>query len=218
MEQAEIRMHLAAGRYYGEFSTCKGKTGRGKARHASEAIAQRHANALNSKGGNVEAYPCYWCSERFPDQQDDFVTLFWHVGRAMDQHEREIFSANSTLLLEMEEIVIQVAEPTIGAQIGERTLRVHNRKHCEGQYCSIHNPSNHHMVSWTLNWRGDRGIMERLCPHGIGHIDPDDAEYRKRRDGVNYDTGIHGCDGCCVPPDDRIDITDSCVIDLSGEG
>ena len=30
--------------------------------------------------------------------------------------------------------------------------------------CPIHAPSDHHMVTWALNWRDDRGIMERLCP------------------------------------------------------
>lgn len=32
--------------------------------------------------------------------------------------------------------------------------------------------------------------MERICPHGVGHPDPD-CMYAKR------DT-VHGCDGCCL--------------------
>ena len=64
---------------------------------------------------------------------------------------------------------------------------VHPAERCEGQPCVIHHPSDHHMRDWPLNWRQDRGLMERICPHGVGHPDPDD---------VNPDT-VHGCDGCC---------------------
>jgi hypothetical protein len=35
--------------------------------------------------------------------------------------------------------------------------------------------------------------MERICPHGVGHPDPDDV--------FATDT-VHGCDGCCTPPSD----------------
>ena len=42
-------------------------------------------------------------------------------------------------------------------------------------------------------------IMERLCEHGIGHPDPDDASWRKDNTPNNADT-IHGCDGCCADP------------------
>jgi hypothetical protein len=37
--------------------------------------------------------------------------------------------------------------------------------------------------------------MERICPHGVGHPDPDHVFYTKRM----TDT-IHGCDGCCLVP------------------
>lgn len=33
--------------------------------------------------------------------------------------------------------------------------------------------------------------MERICPHGVGHPDPDEIDLE-----VNA-KGIHGCDGCC---------------------
>ena len=71
---------------------------------------------------------------------------------------------------------------------GQRLSNVHDPSKCVGQYCTIHNFSNHHMVDWPQNWRMDRGIMERICPHGIGHPDPDE---------INYN-GAHGCDGCCI--------------------
>ena len=70
--------------------------------------------------------------------------------------------------------------------------------------CVIHNPSEHHMVGWELQWRGDRCIFERICPHGIGHPDPDQYPYWKATH-QNWQ-GVHGCDGCCSSdPDIDID-------------
>jgi hypothetical protein len=44
------------------------------------------------------------------------------------------------------------------------------------------------MADWPQHYRDDIGITERICPHGIGHPDPDDI----------YAQGhVHGCDGCC---------------------
>lgn len=74
----------------------------------------------------------------------------------------------------------------------------HTEKMCEGTFCCFHNPSEHHMKDWPMNIRIDRGALtERMCPHGIGHPDPDSLAWMKRS-GSN-DNGIHGCDGCCSP-------------------
>ena len=70
---------------------------------------------------------------------------------------------------------------------------VHASEKCYGEWCCIHNPSPHHMVYWPQNWRYDRGIMERICPHGIGHPDPDDPKTI-----ADLWQNIHGCDGCCI--------------------
>lgn len=62
---------------------------------------------------------------------------------------------------------------------------------CAGEFCTIHNRSNHSMRSFPQQWRGDKGLMERVCPHGVGHPDPDE---------LNLDfngRSVHGCDGCC---------------------
>jgi hypothetical protein len=69
---------------------------------------------------------------------------------------------------------------------------VHSKDDC-ALPCPIHGSSNHHMKDWPTHWRQDRGIMERICPHGVGHPDPDDRRIR-----TGKDTGAHGCDGCCV--------------------
>ena len=46
-----------------------------------------------------------------------------------------------------------------------------------------------HMRGWPTTGRG-----ERVCPHGVGHPDPD----RRHAD----DPGVHGCDGCCAPKEE----------------
>jgi hypothetical protein len=98
----------------------------------------------------------------------------------------------------MEEIYIDVAESIWGAQIGKRKLRVHDREHCVGPNCCIHNPSDHPLSSAPLNWRADRQIMERFCECGIGHPDPDDLWYRVNIQGEDPKyAGVHGCCGHC---------------------
>jgi len=72
------------------------------------------------------------------------------------------------------------------------SINCHNNSTCLGQYCTVHNRSDHHMRGWSQFWRPDRSIMMRVCTHGIGHPDPD--EYRIVQ---GLDEGIHGCDGCC---------------------
>ena len=112
--------------------------------------------------------------------------------------------------------VMNAAEPVLGAQAGERVLRTHPRSACEGREepCCIHAPSDHHMRTWPMNWRGDTGVMERTCPHGVGHPDPDhmtyvcsltpdhDCDEDKGVGACPYPhlewQGIHGCDGCCA--------------------
>ena len=71
---------------------------------------------------------------------------------------------------------------------GQVLTKVHDPEKCSGEFCCIHNPSDHPLREFPRYWRADRGMMERICPHGIGHPDPDD---------INPDT-VHGCDGCCV--------------------
>lgn len=67
-------------------------------------------------------------------------------------------------------------------------LITHSADKCSGEYCTIHNRSNHSMRYFPQSWRTDwGGFMERICLHGIGHPDPDDINFNIR----------HGCDGCC---------------------
>ena len=70
-------------------------------------------------------------------------------------------------------------------------LSTHSRDVCQGRGCPVHHASDHHMRDWPQTWRFDARLTERLCPHGIGHPDPDDTRAAAR---------THGCDGCCTKP------------------
>ncbi len=83
-----------------------------------------------------------------------------------------------------------------------RVIFVHDKANCKGPYCCIHNPSSHHMRGWPTLWRDDRYLMERVCPHGIGHPDPDHLAYLPTN--VAYTEGVHGCDGCCIERDKTV--------------
>jgi len=94
------------------------------------------------------------------------------------------------------EKIERVLEKHQMAVIGEDLLKyVHNRLGCEGRSCVIHNPSQHHMRDWPERWNWATKGVERICPHGIGHPDPDSVAYwkLKGREGL----ALHGCDGCC---------------------
>lgn len=71
----------------------------------------------------------------------------------------------------------------------------HDDSQCAGEYCSVHNPSEHPLADAPLHWRADRRLMERICVHGVGHPDPDDLAYRRLSDELA--DGVHACDGCC---------------------
>lgn len=81
-------------------------------------------------------------------------------------------------------------------------INTHSANNCVGEYCSIHRPSDHHMRAFPQHWRSDRALMERICPHGVGHPDPDHMSAAKLLFGklAAESIGIHGCDGCCTVP------------------
>ncbi len=89
-----------------------------------------------------------------------------------------------------------VAEPSHG-RTSREVLQTHGPGQCAGEHCALHNPSAHALNEAPLVWRGDKGIMERTCRHGVGHPDPDSLDYLR---GLGRDVEwleVHGCDGCC---------------------
>lgn len=105
---------------------------------------------------------------------------------------------------------IEVSEEDFNILAGARTYTtgtgqvlhgVHDPADCEGRPCVIHSPSAHYMADFPTHWRADRGIMERICSHGVGHPDPDDLDFIRHTRGEDdaRGEGVHGCDGCCTP-------------------
>ena len=74
----------------------------------------------------------------------------------------------------------------------------HARSDCDGPPCPFHSPSLHSMIEEPMILRTDWGVpfIERLCPHGIGHPDPDSLDWLRRHGYEGF--GVHGCDGCCT--------------------
>lgn len=74
---------------------------------------------------------------------------------------------------------------------------VHPASACAGQPwgCWVHNPRDHPLASAPIVWRADKQTAERVCPHGVGHPDPQDMAYNWNVRG--RDVSMHGCDGCC---------------------
>lgn len=97
-------------------------------------------------------------------------------------------------------IGVSVAEENYGVQIGHTVLVTHGPELCKDDpACCIHKPSDHPLKDAPQNWRADRGLMERVCSHGIGHPDVDDIAHKRRTMGDEYAgaQAVHGCDGCC---------------------
>lgn len=77
-------------------------------------------------------------------------------------------------------------------------VRFHSQFSCQrSEACVIHNPSDHHMNRWPRVLRGS-ALVERTCPHGTGHPDPDSLAFFESIGRKGY--GVHGCDGCCKAP------------------
>ena len=83
---------------------------------------------------------------------------------------------------------------------GQEIVGVHPMtEDCVRYGCVIRAPSDHSMRSFPTYFRGDRGLMERICPHGIGHPDPDHLSFvaRTRGEDAARAEGVDGCDGGC---------------------
>lgn len=78
---------------------------------------------------------------------------------------------------------------------GQRIL-VHTRTPECDNGCVIHNPTSQNS-DWPTHWREDRKIMERICPCGVGHPDPDGLRFIERMYGrLRMELeAIHGCCG-----------------------
>lgn len=79
-------------------------------------------------------------------------------------------------------------------------IYVHSRRVCrEDSWCVIHKPMPGPWELWPTHWRFDRRIMERICPHGVGHPVAESWSYLP-----DYEL-VHGCCGCQCHPDLSVD-------------
>lgn len=88
---------------------------------------------------------------------------------------------------------------------------VHDPSACtEQESCVIHAPSAHPLVNAPTHWRVRREddeyetlvqVMERICPHGVFHPDPDDIAFlaREKDEEAASIAARHECceEGCC---------------------
>jgi hypothetical protein len=83
MPLAEVAIHHAAGRFYGEATTCRDEQ-RSKTDYGNIDTATRVAGEMSEKHNReLEAYPCCWCGG-------------WHIGRTMTAQERQRFGKDQT--------------------------------------------------------------------------------------------------------------------------
>lgn len=86
----------------------------------------------------------------------------------------------------------------------DRTRAAAARQGIALNHCVIHNPSAHPLRNWPMTLR-ETNLIERMCPHHVGHPDPDSARAMDfmRYGRINDEFGftVHGCDGCCQKPD-----------------
>jgi hypothetical protein len=137
----------------------------------------------------------------------DLATALWQFDMRMwDEAMQDPFAAVQFLVKEHVDALRIVLDRAIDQayQLGPDQqvaglTNVHSVSACEGQFCVVHNPSSHHMRDWPLHWRADRRFFERICPHGVGHPDPDQISYWQLKWGQAYADvqAVHGCEGCC---------------------
>lgn len=118
------------------------------------------------------------------------------------------FPAGTEIYTSEDEVVVLEYDVYICGD-GHVVSHLHDPRVCHGRNCVIHNPSDHIMKDWPTHFRDPMvehfsmgmkpGLMERICPHGTGHPDPDSADFWVNEVKME-DYGIHGCDGCCGEP------------------
>lgn len=79
---------------------------------------------------------------------------------------------------------------------GQTLVNVHPRLECVGEWCPIHRPMPGPWSNWPRQWSDERDIMERVCPHGIGHPVAEMYQWAMER-GRGFDL-VHGCCSSCI--------------------
>ena len=85
------------------------------------------------------------------------------------------------------------------------TIRTHAPSQCAGEMCDIHSRELTPERDLPLNWREDRGMVEFICEHGVGHPTTAQRLFWSSLVDVGYRNEtwfeaetLHGCCGCCA--------------------
>lgn len=118
-----------------------------------------------------------------------------------DREQANLVLAGRLAMEGYERVPGRFTDSVTGGVVVEGMPYVHKPWKCDGEPCPFHNPSDHHMKAWEWVIRIEKvGLVERTCPHGIGHPDPDSIWYFHRfADDWEHLEWLedHGCDGCC---------------------
>mgnify|MGYP007099122171 CR=1 FL=1 len=80
---------------------------------------------------------------------------------------------------------------------GNVVINVHTGGMCVGQFCTIHNPSDHPLSLAPQKWSDIYGVMLRVCVHGKNHIDIDEPPRTNSSYRAAWSKFCEYCDGCC---------------------
>lgn len=144
-------------------------------------------HAGQAQASEIEAYIDRW------HQGDLHVSLYVFLGLTWAEY--SVWAAGGVLPTEQahRQVTGRQDAAFMGPPDRQRPVYVHGPIRCRPA-CPIHWPSDHAMAGWPLDWRGDIGVIMRLCRHNVGHPDPDDQQVR-----LHPDLAEHDCDGCCRP-------------------
>lgn len=73
-----------------------------------------------------------------------------------------------------------------------QVVATHLQEQCFGEWCAIHHPQPGPWGEWPRLWREDRGIMERICPCGVGHPVAEMYDW-----AIESGRGFELVHGCC---------------------
>lgn len=138
-----------------------------------------------------------------------------HVVHRADLLSKSQLSAKELKLLSD---IISLSSDTYTDSTGKEICTHHSDK-CAGQYCSIHNPSNHKLKTSPTVWNDETKILERTCTHNIQHPDYDDVTYNVSIAGKEEGSySKHDCDGCCgyYTPENTSKTKDSDLLPWTG--
>jgi hypothetical protein len=187
-------------------------------KHSNKSLRQRNRDALEMRDECIRERDEYLLERNDADAQywvernakEELLRWKWDLQVERDELRTSVNTLTSTL-----KSIRGEQEDSVLLEHSDEELKTHSRSECLREHCTIHNRSDHSMRKYPQHWRGDRGIMERICPHGVGHPDPDSPWDKESADW------IHGCcgHGCCTArmnPSGKKSLSDPTMWDRNG--